>query len=102
MHSLSDEESDDDFEDEEGGKSDNSPPKNMTGSSRRERKKRQINSSGNPILEKGSYRDPVCVSCLRSVLHGSSWGECIETGKKACKAVFPWRFILLFPSGRPS
>ncbi|KAK2032732.1 hypothetical protein LX32DRAFT_690724 [Colletotrichum zoysiae] len=42
--------------DEEDGKSDNSPPKNKAGGSRRARKKRQMNSSGNPILEKGSYR----------------------------------------------
>ncbi|KAK2062851.1 hypothetical protein LY76DRAFT_633081 [Colletotrichum caudatum] len=73
--SLSDEESDDDFEDEEGGKSDNSPPESMTGGSRRACKKRQVNSSGNPVLEKGSYRDPVCVSCLGSVLHSSSWAK---------------------------
>ncbi|KAK2005200.1 hypothetical protein LZ32DRAFT_664567, partial [Colletotrichum eremochloae] len=42
------------------------------------RKKRAVDEDGLPILEPGTLRDPVCIGCLRSILHGSSWGECIE------------------------
>ncbi|KAK2005201.1 hypothetical protein LZ32DRAFT_677065, partial [Colletotrichum eremochloae] len=42
------------------------------------RKKRVVDEDGVPILDTGTLRDPVCINCLRSVIHGSSWGECVE------------------------
>ncbi|KDN69007.1 hypothetical protein CSUB01_11575 [Colletotrichum sublineola] len=50
-------------------------------SAKKPRTKRPVDACGKPILQPGPYRIPRCLPCLKSIVHGSSWGECVKTNK---------------------
>ncbi|KAK1992489.1 hypothetical protein LX36DRAFT_715314 [Colletotrichum falcatum] len=85
---------DDEEEDDEGENASPSPEKGKgksrggfgSGSSgrRKPRVKRPYDEDGNPVLPDEPLNEVPCFHCVKSLLHGSSWGDCVSNGNKSC------------------